>query len=510
MNYFIGLDSGGTFMKAALLDSNGKQIAIAKVSAKVLNEQQGWVERALDDLWSDAKSAIVKLLQSADIAAADIKGLSISAQGKGVYLLDKKGENLRNGIISSDSRSLGIVKKWQEDKIPEAIYPMTLQTLWTGHPVSIVRWLKDNEEENYRQIGAILMAHDYLRYRLTGNIAAELTNISESNFFNATSGEYDPELLRVFGIEEVFSALPPIIKPDELAGYVTQKVAEETGLEAGTPVFGGLFDVVSTAICSGINANEDTLNYVTGTWAVTSGIATGIPSELDIEESNYNYVYGHYVLDKQYIIHDASPTSASNYEWFHDYLGKNGEIDHLGNQALVAALPVATSSLFFVPFLYGSNMGLGIKSGFYGLQAHHTKGHLIQAIWEGILFCHNLHLDRMRARFPRASVLRVTGGTTTSEVWMQMLADLTGMSVEIPSIEETGSLGAALMAMVGVGEYASIELGLAAMNIQTKRIEPNPRHYQAYQHKYQRYLQLVSLFKEFESKEFESQKFEKA
>jgi L-xylulokinase len=502
MNYFIGLDSGGTFMKAALLDSNGKQIAIAKVSAQVLNEKQGWVERALDDLWGDAKSAIAKLLKSVEIDTSNIKGLSISAQGKGVYLLDKHGKNLRNGIMSSDSRSLSIVKKWQSDNIPEVIYPMTLQTLWTGHPVSIVRWLKEHEPEGYQQIGAILMAHDYLRYRLTGNIAAELTNISESNFFNGITGEYDPELLKIFGIEEVLSALPPIIKPDELAGYVSENVAKETGLQAGTPVFGGLFDVVSTAICSGINANENTLNYVTGTWAVTSGISTEIPSYADIASTNYNYVYGHYVLDRQYIIHDASPTSASNYEWFHDYLGEEGEIDHLSNQVLVAALPVASSSLFFVPFLYGSNMGLGIKSGFYGLQSHHTKGHLIQAIWEGILFCHNVHLDRMRARFPKANVLRVTGGTTSSEVWMQMLSDSTGMSVEIPNIDETGSLGAALVAMIGAGEYESIESGLSAMAIEVKRIEPNLEHYQAYQGKYQRYLKLVNLFKEFENTDF--------
>jgi L-xylulokinase len=498
MNYFIGLDSGGTFMKAALLDSYGQQIAIAKVSAQVLNEQQGWVERELDDLWGDAKSAISKLLASVEVDASDIKGLSISAQGKGAYLLDKNGDNLRHGIMSSDSRSLDIVKQWQQQGTPSAIYPITRQTLWTGHPVSIIRWLKDNEPHHYQNIGAVLMAHDYLRYRLTGNIAAELTNISESNFYNMVTGQYDPELLKVFDIAEVWSALPPIIKPDELAGHVTEAVAQETGLNAGTPVFGGLFDVVSTAVCSGINATENTLNYVTGTWSVTSGIATDIPTESSDASNQYNYVYGHYVLDKQYIIHDASPTSASNYEWFQDYLSQHGEFDHLENQALVSALPVAESSLFFVPFLYGSNMGLGIKSGFYGLQSHHTKGHLIQAIWEGILFCHNVHLDRMRERFPQASVLRVTGGTTSSDVWMQMLADLTGMSVDIPSIDETGSLGAALVAMVGVGQYDSIESGLAAMAISSKRVEPNPEHFQAYQRKYQRYLKLVSLFKEFE------------
>lgn len=492
MNYFIGLDSGGTFMKAALLDSTGRQVAIAKVSAKVINEQQGWVERDLDALWDDAKSAISKLLKATNINVGDIKGISISAQGKGVYLLDKNKQNLRNGILSSDSRSLDIVKKWQAEKLPETIYPITLQTLWTGHPVSIIRWLKEHEPENYHQIGAILMAHDYIRFRLTGEVHAELTNMSESNFFNANTGDYDPELLAVFGVDEVFSALPAIIKPDQLAGYVTEKVASEIGLEAGTPVFGGLFDVVSTAICSGIDAAANSLNYVMGTWAVTSGVAD------EITRLEHRYVYGHYVVDGQYIIHEASPTSAGNYEWFVDYLGENGEFNHQENEELVAALESASSDLFFVPFLYGSNMGLGLKAGFYGLQAHHSKGHLIQAIWEGILFCHNVHLDRMRIRFPNASSLRVTGGSTASDVWMQMLADLTGMSIDIPSIDETGSLGAALVAMVGSGEYPSIEAGLAAMQVDIKRFQPNMANYEKYQQKYRRYLQLVAFFKAFE------------
>lgn len=493
MTYFIGLDSGGTFMKAALIDNLGRQKAIAKVSARIINGQQGWVERELDSLWQDAKSAIAKLLDKVTIDPADIKGISISAQGKGVYLLDKKGNDLRNGILSSDSRSIELVKQWQADGIPEQIYPLTLQTLWTGHPVSIVRWLKDNEPDNYRRIGAILMSHDYLRYRMTGDISAELTNISESNFFNANTGQYDATLLKIFGIEECWEALPKIIKPDQLAGYVSNKVAEETGLKAGTPIFGGLFDVVSTAICSGINTDQNSLNYVMGTWAVTSGItATAKPQD------NYRFVYGHYVVDKQYIVHEASPTSASNYEWFVDYLGTDGGFDHEGNQTLVAALPAAESELFFVPFLYGSNMGLGVKAGFYGLQAHHTKGHLIQAIWEGILFCHNVHLERMRVRFPKASKLIVTGGSVSSPVWMQMLADLTGMEVNVPNLDETGALGAALIAMVGAGEYENIESGLQTMAIQSTAIQPNPQLYEKYQIKYQRYLKLINFFRDFE------------
>lgn len=492
MNYYIGIDSGGTFMKAALFNAKGEQQGLARVSASVINEKQGWVERDLDALWGNAVAVIKQLLETTKVEPTAIKGLSISAQGKGVYLLDKQGKNLGHGIMSSDSRSLPIVKEWLEQGKAQEIYPTTLQTLWTGHPVSIIRWIKENDRQRYDQIGAVMMSHDYLRYRLTGEVAAELTNISESNFFNSITGEYDKALLKTFGIEEIWDTLPPVVKPQQQAGKITAAIAEETGLALGTPVFGGLFDVVSTAICSGINSSEDTLNYVMGTWAVTSGISKQVTQEA------HNFVYGHYAVDGEYIIHEASPTSAGNYEWFADYLGEDGKLDHTQNQALVDALDPASSSVYFVPFLYGSNQGLGLKSGFYGLQSHHTKGHLIQAIWEGILFCHNLHLERMRQRFPKADVLKVTGGPASSPVWMQMLADLTGMTVEVSDVDETGSLGAAMMAMVGAGEFASLAECTQSVTHSASRVEPNPANYEKYQKKYKHYQQLVQLFKQFE------------
>jgi L-xylulokinase len=493
MNYYLGIDSGGTFMKAGLFDAKGREIAVFRQSAAVLNQRKGWVERNLEELWSDTRSVIQGVLNQTNIDKHQIKGLSISAQGKGLYLLDKQGKDLRNGILSSDSRSIEIVKQWQKEQLPERIYPMTLQTLWTGHPVSILRWLKENEAEHYANIGAILMSHDYLRYRLTGEIGAEITNMSESNFFNAQTGGYDQELLDLFGIGDSFAALPPLVYPSDKAGTITKLAAEQTGLAEGTPVFGGLFDVVSTAICSGIDSSENKLNAVMGTWSVTSGITTTLS-----RSSNHNYVYGHYAMPGEYIIHEASPTSASNYEWFAQYLGDDGKLNHQRNEELVNALPVLSSDILFIPFLYGSNAGLGLKSGLYGLQAHHSKGQIIQAIWEGILFCHNVHLQRMILRFPNATVLRVTGGTTQCDTWMQMLADLSGMPIEIPDIQETGALGAALVSMVGAGQYPSLVEAIRSFDIGVKTITPNLDNTPHYQAKYHRYLKFIDLLKTYE------------
>ncbi|VEI48395.1 sugar (pentulose and hexulose) kinase [Actinobacillus equuli] len=157
---------------------------------------------------------------------------------------------------------------------------------------------------------------------------------------------------------------------------------------------------------------------------------------------------------------------------------KQWKLDYAEINQQVASLPPAASSVLFVPFLYGSNAGLGMQAGFYGLQAHHSQAHLLQAIYEGVLFSLMHHLNRMKQRFPNANVLRVTGGPSKSPIWLQMLADLTGMQLEIPQVEETGCLGAALMAMQGTGAEIS---QVQALKTEMLKVQPNPANFVAYQ-----------------------------
>lgn len=145
------------------------------------------------------------------------------------------------------------------------------------------------------------MTHDYLRWCLTGVKGCEESNISESNLYNMSLGEYDPCLTDWLGIAEINHALPPVVGSAEICGEITAQTAVLTGLKAGTPVVGGLFDVVSTALCAGIE-DEFTLNAVMGTWAVTSGITRGLR-----DGEAHPYVYGRYVNDGEFIVHEASP-----------------------------------------------------------------------------------------------------------------------------------------------------------------------------------------------------------
>ncbi|MDG2961351.1 carbohydrate kinase [Bisgaard Taxon 10/6] len=482
MNYYLGIDCGGTFVKAALFDEAGNLRSIARENVPVISDKAGYAERDMPQLWQICAEVVRKTIAESKLPPDLIKGIGISAQGKGAFLLDQNRQPLGRAILSSDQRALDIVKQWQKAGVPEKLYPLTRQTLWTGHPVSILRWLKAYEPERYARIGSVLMSHDYLRFCLTGELYCEETNISESNLYNMEKGEYDPVLADLLGLEGIIEKLPPVIQSDRIAGYVTEQAAKVTGLAAGTPVVGGLFDVVSTALCAGLE-DETKLNAVFGTWCVVSGIT----DHVDPNQSLL-FVYGRYAEKNKFIVHEASPTSAGNLEWF----VKQWNLDYQRINEEIAALPPAVGSVLFVPFLYGSNAGLGMQAGFYGIQSHHRRAHLLQAVYEGVLFSLMYHLDRMLKRFPHANALRVTGGAAKSEVWMQMLADFTGMRLEIPKVEESGCLGAAVIAMRTSGK--TLDLG-NILNKAMTVVQPNPDNYAAYREKYRRYVKFTEALK---------------
>nr|WP_288065602.1 FGGY-family carbohydrate kinase [Rodentibacter heylii] len=479
MNYYLGIDCGGTFIKAALFDQQGNMSACIRKNIEIISEKAGYAERDMPQLWLTCAEVIQQTIRESQVNPKQIKGIGISAQGKGAFLLDKQKKPLGRAILSSDQRSLNIVRQWQQERIPEKLYPITRQTLWTGHPVSILRWIKENEPERYTKIGSILMSHDYLRFCLTGELHCEETNISESNLYNMESGKYENELAEILGLSDILEKMPPIIAPNQVAGYVTSEAAELSGLIEGTPVVGGLFDVISTALCAGLD-DEKKLNVVLGTWSVVSGVTDHIDRNQTIP-----FVYGRYAEKGKFLVHEASPTSAGNLEWFIKHWKLNYNQINKG----IAQLPPASSTILFVPFLYGSNAGLGMQAGFYGIQSHHTQIHLIQAVYEGVLFSLMHHLTRMLHRFPDVNILRVTGGPTKSTVWVQMLADLTGMTLEIPTTEETGCLGVALMAMQSAVENP------IKLTDSMRKIYPSSDNYQAYQKKYAKYVCLVEALK---------------
>ena len=176
MHYYIGLDNGGTTTKAALFDTNGKEIGVAGMSTASITPRPDFVERDMEEMWDANCQVIKELLQKTGVSAADIAGIGVCGHGKGLYLWGKDGQPVRNGIISSDNRAYRYSKKWKADGTEDKVFEYSCQHIMPCQPVALLAWLKDNEPENYKNIQYVFEWKDYVRFRLTGEARAEMTD----------------------------------------------------------------------------------------------------------------------------------------------------------------------------------------------------------------------------------------------------------------------------------------------------------------------------------------------
>ncbi len=492
-NYLLGIDNGGTVAKAGLFTTDGQEIAVAGRKTEMLSPEPGHTEFDTEKLWQATASAIRAVLEQAAVDPKQIAGIACAGHGNGLYLVDKQGVPVRPGIYSTDSRAKDYIARWTEQGIGKRVLPKTMQSLWPAQPNALLAWIRDNEPDVFARAGWALMCKDYIRFRLTGEIYAELTDYSGTSLMNVGTGEYDPEVLEAFGIAEMQDLLPPIRRSEDICGHVTAEAAAATGLAEGTPVAGGLFDIDACGLASGL-IDETQMCMVAGTWSCNQYISrTPVVSE-DI------FMTSRYCLPEHFLMLEASPTSASNLEWFLTQFfaaerkaaeQQGGSVYDLVN-GLVAGTKPDESNVVFLPFLFGSNADPDAKATLIGLAGWHTRAHVLRAIYEGVVFGHKAHVERLLRSGEISGSICLTGGAARSEVWVQIFADVFQTPVEIPSGTELGALGAAICAGVAAGCFPDYGSAVKAMVKVARTQQPNPANKDIYATKYKRYRNVIS------------------
>jgi L-xylulokinase len=490
--FFLGVDNGGTLSKAALFDAAGRELATASRRVNILAPRPGWSERDMDTLWADTAAAIRETVAKSGVAPAQIKAVACTGHGNGLYLLDKNGDPLRNAINSSDARAQVCIERWRKNGVGEKVLPKTAQTLWAAQPAPLLSWLRDNEPEAFRNIGAVLMAKDYIRNRLTGQSRAEITDMSGTGLMNVVERRYDPAVLEAYGIPEVAPFLPPLVETADIAGAITPEAAALTGLLPGTPVAGGMFDIDACGLASGI-LDSGEFSIVAGTWGNNQYIAREPLVDPDL------FMTSCYSVPGWFLMLEGSPTSAGNLEWFLDTFfaaeRKEWGSDFYERVAeLVASVPPGADGATFLPFLYGSNAGK-IQGGFFGLDATHGRAELLRAVFEGVTFAHYQHIERLLKFRDFPAVIRFSGGAAKNPVWCQIFADCIGVPVEVPAGSELGALGAAIAAAVAIGHYADFPAAVHAMTSIEKKYTPRAETTAIYRAKYAVYQDLIRKLK---------------
>lgn len=492
MKYLVGVDNGGTFVKAGVADENGQLLAVAREPIQNLTPQPGFTERDMDALWEQNAKVIRTAVEKSGIDPADVAGVSFSGHGKGLYLVGKDGKPSYRGILSTDNRAWKYVKQWKSDGTAEKVYKKTYQDILACQPVSLLAWLRDNEPEVLENTRYVFSINDYIRYCLTGTANGEYTNFSGANLINLDTAEYDRELLSCFGLEMVWDKLPPLKFSADVCGAVTEKAEAETGLKAGTPVMAGMFDVDACGIASGIY-DEEPMCMIAGTWSINEYITKQPIVNGTVALNSMFCIPGYFLIE------ESSPTSAGNMQWFIDELlaekkeelKKEGKSIYDVTNEWVSSIEPQDSSVVFLPFLNGSNEDPLAAGSFVGLTDFHDRRHMLRAVYEGIVFSHLTHVNRLLKNREKPEAIRLAGGAANSDVWVQIFADALQIPIETVECQEQGIMGAAMAAGIGAGVYSGYSDAAAKLVHVSKKVMPRPEYKEIYEKKYRNYRMVV-------------------
>ncbi|MCF7943624.1 MAG: carbohydrate kinase [Spirochaetia bacterium] len=492
-SYYLGIDNGGTLCKAVLFNAQGKAVSSAARKLRMITPKPGFTERDMEELWQVNLDVIREAAAAAEVDPTAIRGVACSGHGKGLYLWGKDNQPCGRGIVSTDSRAWEYPGKWEQNGIAEKVFEKTYQKILASQPVSLLSWIKDNEPERADNIRWIFEVKDYIRFRLTGEAFAEITDYSGSNMLNLKERRFDRELLALFGLEEFFEALPPLKKSVDVCGAITAEVAEATGLAVGTPVAGGMFDIDACAIAMDIT-DESNICVIAGTWSINEFISRKPVLNHSIMMNSI------YCIDDYYLIEECSPTSAGNLEWYVNMFmaeekqaaAAKGISVYQYCDEMAASVPIGSEStaeagLIFLPYIYGSNYQARAKACFVGMDSRTTREEIVRAVFEGIVFCHLVHIEKLLMNRQQTKAVRLAGGAAKSRFWAQMFSDVIGLPVEIIEADELGALGVAMAAAVSAGDYDSLESAAEKMVVIRDRLEPDTALHEIYAGKFELY-----------------------
>lgn len=498
--YLMGIDNGGSDIKCGIFDLEGREVAVSSTQVTLDIPEPGFTERDADKVWNANVEVIKAALELAEIDGTEVAAIGLTGYGNGMVLTNEKGEAVYPAIVSTDDRASGYCKKFREDGTERKLFPYTRQTTWSAQPAVMLPWFRDNLPDVLDKTRWVLGIKDFIRFHLTGEITTEITEASSGCLVDLDTRQFEMKLFEILGIEDCYQKMPPIFESAEISGRVTAEAAKMTGLEVGTPVAAGYFDIDANALASGILSSEE-LCLIAGTWSINEYLSKEASKDIDSKENVATLSY----LKDYYIMEDSTPTSASNFNWFIKSLLRperpdvaTSEIYQECNE-LVEAIEPQDSDVIFVPYLFGSATHQDANGAFLNLTGADNRNSMLRAVYEGVVFSSAHHVYNLKRPIESYSKARLSGGVSNSEVWSQMMSDVLQISIETLAGDEPGTKGAAMGAGVACGVFSNLEDAVDKMVNIGKTYHPRKEYADIYARKFAKYevaLQAVDLLAE--------------
>jgi xylulokinase len=451
----VGLDVGTTGVKAIAITPEGEVLASAQQGYSLSTPHPGWSEQDPDDWLRASETALARL-------GVESRRIGFSGQMHGLVCLDERDRVLRPAILWNDQRTGAECAEIEQLVGLERLVSLTGNRALPGFTAPKLLWLRRHEPDVYRSIRRVTLPKDYVRFRLTGEWVIDAADASGTLLFDVAHRRWSDDVLSA--LEVPHDWLPPVYESTEIAGAGDQQAA---ALGVG---------VIEPGVVS----------VVLG----TSGVVLAALSAFAHDPQARVHAFCH-ALPETWEAMGVMLNAAGSLRWFRDALAPGASFAELTAEA--GRWSPAVEGLTFLPYLQGErtpHADPDARGAFAGLSLRHDRGALVRAVLEGVAYALRDSLELLRELGVTPEKGRVSGGGARSRLWLEIVASVLGLPVELTAVEEGSAYGAALLAGVAGGAFADAREAVAACVRAGPAVEPNPDWARAYEEGYARFRSL--------------------
>lgn len=487
MSLFLGLDIGTTSTIGIVIRLPNEVLGIVSRPVSFSAPNVGWAEENPTEWW-DNVCAIVQEFQAKGVDTKEIVGIGVTGMLPAVVLLDEKGELIRQSIQQSDGRCGKEVEELRAEIDPAAFLNKAGNGINQQLVTTKLRWIEKHEKENFARIATVFGSYDYINWRLTGKRAVEQNWALEAGFTDVASQTLSDDLIALARIRR--EAVPPIVRPHEVLGGVSEAAATATGLHAGTPIVGGAADLIASALAAGLTKKGDVLLKFGGSVDVLVATDHAVPDQ--------RMFLDFHLVPGLFVPNGCMSTGGSGLNWFAKTFGPAGQAASEGltiHQWLdrrADETPAGADGVTVLPYFLGEKTPIhdaDARGVFAGISLSHHIGHFWRALLEGYAYAIAHHMEVFEDMGHEGRHYLVSDGGSNSRVWMQIVADVIQAPLQTLKGHPGSCLGAAWAAAIGSG--ATDDWGAVSNYVTYDSIvEPRPEYAELYRDGYRKYRQL--------------------
>ena len=484
MKYYIGVDLGTSAVKLLLMNDKGAIEKIVSREYPLYFPRPGWSQQNPEDWWNGTVEGIRELISGID--GNLVAGISFGGQMHGLVILDEADQVIRPAILWNDGRTAAQTDYLNQVVGKEALARNTANIAFAGFTAPKLLWVREQEPENFARIAKIMLPKDYLAYRMTGVFCTDYSDASGMLLLDVKNRCWSEEMLKTCGVRK--EQMPRLYESYEKVGTLKPEVAGQLGLSCDCLVAAGAGDNAAAAVGTG-TVGEGKCNLSLG----TSGTIFISSDNFRMDSHNALHAFAH--ADGHYHLMGCMLSAASCNKWWMEEIIQTE--DYAKEQEKIGTL--GENHVYFLPYLMGERSphnDPNARGTFIGITMDTTRAQMTQAVLEGVAFAIRDSFEVARSLGISIDRTMICGGGAKSPLWKKIMANVLNIQVDVPQIEEGPAMGAAMLAAVADGTFASVKEAADCVVRVKETISPDPALAAAYDRQYRKFAQIYPAVRE--------------